>query len=76
MIENFSATDILKTYASELKKIASTNNPRLQIDALHYIALTGDVENKEFLQTFTNNNDLQIKDAAIEALETLNEMLE
>lgn len=75
LIENFSATKILQEYTAALKKIASTNNIRLQIDALHYIALTGDAENKEFLQEKTKDKDQQIKDAAVEALATLNDLI-
>lgn len=74
LLENFSASDILKEYVSEIKKIASNDNVRLQIDALHYIALTGDAENKHFLEEFTHHKNQQIKDAAVEALETLDEL--
>lgn len=76
LIENFSATDILKNQSISLQKIASTDNPRLQIDALHYISLTGDAKNKDFLEGFTKHNNQQVKDAAVEALETLNELIE
>lgn len=76
LIENFSGTDTLKNHTSELKKIAATDNPRLQIDALHYIALTGAAENKEFIQEYTSDKNQQVKDAAIEALETLEDMTE
>lgn len=75
LIENFSASEILQQYSDEFKKIASANNVRLQIDALHYIALTGDRKNIEFLQNKTEDKDLQIKEAAIEALETLDDLL-
>ena len=75
LIENFSASEILQRYSGELKEIASSDNVRLKIDALHYIALTGDVKNKDFLQEKTQNADKQIKDAAIEALETLDELI-
>ena len=74
LTENFTATDILKNYSASFKKIADSDNTRLQIDALHYIALTGDAENKDFLQKKTTENDPQIKDAAIEALETLKDL--
>ena len=75
LIESFSATEILKNNASSFKKIASTNNPRLQIDALHYIALSGSAENRDFLQEYAEHEDQQVKDAAIEALETLNDLI-
>lgn len=75
LIENFSATEILQQSVPELKRIASGNNVRLQIDALHYIALTGDAENKDFLQELTKHQDQQVKDAAIEALETLDDLI-
>lgn len=76
LIENFSETDIFKKNVPFFQKIASTDNPRLQIDALHYIALAGSAENKEFLQGFTEHNDPQVKEAAKEALETLNDLIE
>ena len=76
LIENFSASEILKNNASSFKKIASTNNPRLQIDALHYIALSASAENRDFLQEYAEHEDQQVKDAAIEALETLNNLIE
>jgi len=76
LLENFSSTTILQQQISTLKKIASSKNTRLQIDALHYIALTGDVNNKAFLETLTTDDDEQVKDAAIEALETLDDLLE
>lgn len=76
LIESFSASEILKNNASSFKKIASTNNPRLQIDALHYIALSGSAENRDFLQKYAEHEDQQVKDAAIEALETLNNLIE
>lgn len=75
LIENFSTTEILQQSVADLKRIASSNNIRLQIDALHYIALTGDSENKAFLQEMTKHREQQIQDAANEALETLNELL-
>lgn len=75
LIENFSATEILQKYSDDLKAIALSNNTRLAIDALHYIASTGDIKNKEFLQNKTKNDDEQIKEAAIEALETLEHLI-
>ena len=76
LLENFSATEMLKKEISSLKRIASSNSPRLQIDALHYIALTGDAENKVFLEERTTDEDEQVREAAIEALETLDDLLE
>lgn len=75
LIENFSASETLQKYTHELKVIASSDNLRLKIDALHYIALTGDIKNKDFLQGKTKDADMQIKDAAIEALETLDDLI-
>lgn len=75
LIENFSESEILQLYSDELKEIASSDNIRLKIDALHYIALTGDIKNKAFLQEKTKDSDIQIKEAAIEALETLNDLI-
>lgn len=74
LIENFSDSEILRQYTPSLKKIASSDNIRFQIDALHYLALTGDTENKDFIVEFTSHQNQQIKDAASEALETLNEL--
>jgi len=76
LIENFSASEILQQHTPSLKKIASSNNTRLQIDALHYIALTGDTENKVFLEEMTTHENKQVKEAAVEALETLNDLLD
>lgn len=76
LIESFSTTDILKSHSSSLQRIASTDNPRLQIDALHYIALTADPKNKDYLKEFAGYKDQQVRDAAIEALETLNDLIE
>ena len=76
LIEQFSNTKILQNYTSELKSIALADMPRLQIDALHYIALTGDIENKHFLQQQTENTNHQIKEAAIEAIETLDDLID
>lgn len=74
LLENFSGTTLLQQYSSELKNIANMDNIRLQIDALHYIALTADPKNKTFLSEKTQHKDKQIKDAAIDALETLNNL--
>lgn len=76
LLENFTATEILQTYAPRLKKMADENNVRLQIDALHYLALTGDAAHKTFINSKTKDKDKQIQEAAIEALETLDELLE
>jgi len=76
LLEQFSVTEILQNYSNEFKKIAASNIPRLQIDALHYVALLGKAENKRFLQDKINDKNPQIKEAAIEALETLNDLLE
>ncbi|MCW8900098.1 MAG: hypothetical protein OQK75_03630 [Gammaproteobacteria bacterium] len=76
LVESLSATDILKNHAAAFKKIAATNNLRLQIDALHYLALTGNSEHKAFLQEYMNHDDQQVKEAAAEALETLNNLTE
>ena len=75
LIENFSASEILQRYSDELKAIASSDNLRLKIDALHYIALTGDIKNKDFLQGKTKDADMQIKEAAIEAIETMDDLI-
>jgi hypothetical protein len=75
LIESLSGSEILKKHTSSLKEIASCNIARLQIDALHYIALTGDVRNKAFLQEKTEDKDQQVKDAAVEALETLDDLI-
>ena len=75
LIESFAATEVLQKSVEELKKIVLSNNVRLQIDALHYIALTGDTENIIFLQEQTKQQDQQVKDAAVEALETLNNLI-
>ena len=71
LTESLSGTDILKLYSRDFLEIASSNNIRLQIDALHYIALMGDVNNKEFLQHKSKDKNNQIKEAAIDALDTL-----
>lgn len=76
LIEQFSSSDTLKQYSNDFKKIASEDNVRLQIDALHYIALTGDINNKVFLEEKTKDQNNQIKAAAIEAIETLNDLLD
>lgn len=76
LLENFSSTEILQQQTASLKKIASSKNARLQIDALHYIALTGDAENKVFLEEMTKCEDNQVREAAIEAIETLNDLLD
>jgi HEAT repeat protein len=55
--------------------MASNKNIRLQIDALHYLALTADPENRMFIQEMLNDKNEQIRDAAEEALETLQELL-
>ena len=75
LVENFSSTEILQKYSDELKNIAASSNTRLVIDALHYIASTGDIKNKQFLQDKTKDVDKQIKEAAIEALETLEDLV-
>ena len=75
LIENFSSNKTLQQYASALKEIVSSGDTRLKIDALHYIALTGDIKNKVFLEEQTKSSDIQIKDSAIEALETLDDLL-
>jgi hypothetical protein len=76
LLENFAATETLKQHAATLKKMASEDNIRIQIDALHYLALTGDINNKHFLEEKSQHHDKQIQEAAIEALETLNNLLE
>lgn len=75
LIEQFSATETLKQYVEEFKKIASGNDIRLQIDALHYIALTADEKNRAFLQQLSQHDNEQVKEAAEEAIETLNDLL-
>lgn len=75
LIENFSASSILQQYSDELKTIASSDNTRLKIDALHYLALTGDIKNKPFLQDKIEDLNGQIKEAAVEALETLDDLI-
>ncbi len=75
LTESLSATQILQRFADDFKKIASNDNVRLQIDALHYLALTADTENKEFLLEKTKDKNPQISEAAIEALETLDDLI-
>lgn len=76
LLENFAATATLQKYSLRLKKMAENNNVRLQIDALHYLALTGDASYKIFLSEKTQDKNNQVKEAAMEALETLSELLE
>lgn len=76
LMEQFSTTETLEKYTDNLKEIALSNIPRLQIDALHYIALTGNIENKVFLQEQAESKNGQIKDAAIEAIETLTDLID
>lgn len=71
LLEHFATSEILRQHADSLREIASSDNVRLQIDALHYLALTGDNENKPFIQNKTTDENLQIREAATEALETL-----
>lgn len=74
LIENFSSSKILQQYTDELKEIVLLDDTRLKIDALHYIALTGEIRNKDFIEESTKDANLQVKEAAIEALETLNDI--
>lgn len=76
LIEHFSSSEMLKNNSDSFKNIAATDSPRLQIDALHYIALTADTKNKKFLQEMTKHKNQQIKEAAVEALETLNDLID
>lgn len=75
LTESLAASDILKKHVEDFKRIASNDNTRLQIDALHYIALTGDAENNDFLKIKTKDSNAQISEAAIEALDTLNDLI-
>jgi len=75
LLENFTASDTLKQQTPALLKMASEDNVRLQIDALHYLALTADINNKAFIKEKTLHEDRQIQEAAIEALETLDDLL-
>lgn len=74
LLENFTGTETLQAYSSRLKKMATEDNVRLQIDALHYLALTGDNANRSVIEQKTQDKDDQIKEAAVEALETLDEL--
>lgn len=74
LLEHFTSSEILKQHASSFKEIASTDNIRLQIDALHYLALTGDHANREFIQNKMTDKNEQIREAAEEALETLDNL--
>lgn len=76
LLENFSNTEILQQHVPALLKLATEKNVRLQIDALHYLALSGDKNIKAFLEEKTLDDDEQIKNAATEALETLSEITE
>jgi len=76
LLENFTASDTLKQQTAALLKMASEDNVRLQIDALHYLALTADINNKAFIKEKTLDEDKQIREAAVEALETLNDLIE
>lgn len=71
LVENFSETKVLQEHSDALKEIVNSDNTRLVIDALHYIALTGDIQNKEFLLNKSKTKNDQVRSAAIEALETL-----
>lgn len=75
LIENFSSSKILQQYTNVLKEIVLLDDTRLKIDALHYIALTGNIKNKGFLEESTKSSDSQVKEAAIEALETLDNLI-
>lgn len=75
LIENFTATELLKSYAESFKKIAELDDPRLQVDALHYLALTGDKSYQPFLQAQCAHDNPQVQEAAVEALETLQDLI-
>ncbi len=76
LIEQFSGQAILRQHAADFMAIASEDNLRLQIDALHYLALGGDKNSREFLQQQSQSDNPQLRDAAIDALETLDELLQ
>ncbi|MFK5914095.1 MAG: hypothetical protein QM484_06955 [Woeseiaceae bacterium] len=71
LTEMFENTEMLQEYAERFKEIISGNVVRLQIDALHYLALTGDVKHKDFISKKMIDKNKQIKEAAMEACETL-----
>ena len=74
LIEQFSGDDILKNHVADFLDIATTNNLRLQIDALHYLALSGDKTQQAFIEKMLQHENPQIREAAEDALETLNEL--
>lgn len=74
LIESFASSEVLKMNVNAFKEIAKSNNLRLQIDALHYIALAANPEDSSFINEFTQHEDPQLKEAAVEALETLNDL--
>jgi hypothetical protein len=74
LIESFASSDVLKNNVDAFKNIVRNNDLRLQIDALHYIALAGDPEDSAFINEFTQHEDPQLREAAVEALETLNDL--
>lgn len=75
LLENFTSSAILKQYTPAFKAMATKDNIRIQIDALHYLALTGDPENRDFIREMAKDKNEQIRDAAEEALETLQDLL-
>ncbi len=73
LIEQFSGDDILRNHVQDFLDIASTDNLRLQIDALHYLALTGDKTQRAFIEKMLQHDNAQLREAAEDALETLDD---
>lgn len=74
ILEQLSATPVLNTLIPELTQLAQEDNPRVQIDALHYLALTANPRVESVLRQQLASTTTIVQQAAEEALQTLHEL--
>ena len=74
ILEQLSATPVLNALIPGLTQLAQQDNPRVQIDALHYLALTANPSVEPVLRQQHASATAIVQQAAEEALQTLHEL--
>lgn len=71
LLEHFAGTDTLRALLPRLGELSQHPDARVRADACHYLGLTGDVSARPWLEARVNDADADVRDIAVESLETL-----
>lgn len=74
IIESFAGSDLLKKNIPLLAKLSQNAEASIRNDACYYLGLSQDRSAKTHIEALLNDENTDVKDAAVEALEEINRL--